>query len=131
MLLITRYATLILISTFFMIAGILHMVEPGFFINIMPDYIGYHWEIVIISGVFEILGAIGLLYPKTRRFSAYGLIALCLAVLPANIHMLVNAGQFPEVPLLALIIRIPLQFVLIWLIWWSSKPKSAAVSSRV
>jgi len=100
------------------------MIKPDFFINIMPDYIAYHWELVIISGVFEILGALGLLYPKTRRFSAYGLIALCIAVLPANINMLINAQQFSEIPLIALIIRIPLQFLLIWLIWWSSKPAS-------
>lgn len=115
-----RYATTILIAIFFMTSGIFHIVTPDFFINIMPDYIGYHWELVIISGVFEILGAIGLIYPKTRRFSACGLIALCLAVLPANINMLVNSTQYPDVPLIALIIRIPLQFVLIWLIWWSS-----------
>jgi len=119
-----RYATLILISTFFMVGGLFHMIKPDFFINIMPDYIAYHWELVIISGVFEILGALGLLYPKTRRFSAYGLIALCIAVLPANINMLINAQQFSEIPLIALIIRIPLQFLLIWLIWWSSKPAS-------
>ena len=118
-----RILFLILISVFFISAGIYHFINPGFFTNIMPSYIGYHWELVIISGVFEVLGGIGLLVPKTRRFAAYGLIALCIAVLPANINMLVNSDLYPSVPLIGLIIRIPLQFVLIWLIWWSSSPK--------
>lgn len=119
-----RFLFLVLISAFFMTGGIYHFINPEFFTNIMPSYIGYHWELVIISGVFEVLGAIGLLVPRTRRFAAYGLIALSLAVLPANINMLINAEQYASVPLIALIIRIPLQFVLIWLIWWSSAPKN-------
>lgn len=119
-----RFLFLVLISVFFMTGGIYHFINPEFFTNIMPSYIGYHWELVIISGVFEVLGAIGLLVPRTRRFAAYGLIALSLAVLPANINMLINAEQYASVPLIALIIRIPLQFVLIWLIWWSSAPKN-------
>ena len=118
-----RLFFVLLISAFFMYAGIKHFVDAEFFTNIMPDYLGYHLEIVYISGVFEVLGAIGLLIPTTRRWAGIGLMALCIAVLPANIHMLMNPERFAEVPYWLLVVRIPIQFLLIWLIYWSSVKK--------
>jgi len=84
-------------------------------------YLPYHYELVIISGVFEILGAIGLQIPKTRVFAGYGLIALCVAVFPANLNMALNPEQFPDIPVIALYLRLPIQLLLIWFIWWAIK----------
>ena len=117
---------LLIISSFFLIGGIGHFVNAEFFMAIMPAYLPYHYELVIISGVFEILGAIALQIPKTRLIGAYGLIALCVAVFPANINMALNPEQFADIPVVALYIRLPLQVLFIWFIWWSVKAERIA-----
>jgi len=62
-----------------------------------------------------------LLIPRFQRLAAWGLIALLLAVYPANIHMAVNHHLYPEWPMIILWIRLPLQFVLIAWAWWFTK----------
>lgn len=108
--------------------GVEHFRNPAFFVNIMPDYLPWHLELVYISGVFEILGGVGLLVPMTKRAAAWGLIALYICVFPANINHAVN-----NVPMLdgrelhpALLWgRLPLQAVLIlWAWWYARAPKS-------
>lgn len=112
---------LLIISAFFLVGGIAHFLASDFFVAIMPAYLPWHWELVIISGVFEIVGAVALLIPKTRLLAAYGLIALCVAVFPANLNMALNPEQFQDTPLALLYIRLPLQVLIIWFIWWSVK----------
>lgn len=114
---------LLVIAGFFFAGGMGHFFVADFFVAIMPDYLPWHWELVIISGVFELLGAIGILIPKTRLLAAYGLIALCVAVFPANLNMALNPEKFSDIPLLLLYLRLPLQLVLIAYIWWSVKPE--------
>ncbi|WP_396201928.1 hypothetical protein, partial [Gemmatimonas sp.] len=75
----------------FFTAGVLHFVIPGFFDRIVPPWMPNARVATYVSGVFEMLGAIGLLVPATRVAAAWGLIALLVAVLPANIHMLNQA----------------------------------------
>ena len=117
--------------------GIQHFTDPEPFVGIMPPYLPWHLELVYLSGVFEILGGIGLLVPATRRFSAWGLLALLVAVYPANIHMLVNEvyfGDMPREPWL-LWARMPGQFLfaigVAWTggIWPRKTPNSLSESS--
>jgi len=115
--------SLIIISLFFAVGGIAHFVSMDSFIKIMPDYMGYHKELVIISGVFEILGAIGILIPRTRKFAGYGLILLSIAVFPANINMALHADKFADISQTLLYIRLPLQLVIIGFIWWAIRPR--------
>ncbi len=70
-----------------------------------------------ISGAAELAGAVGLLIPQTRRYAAYGLIALLVAVFPANIYMALDRTRFEQLPEWALLARLPLQFLLIAWIW--------------
>ncbi len=99
----------------FIAAGALHFVRPEAYVKIMPPGIGHEHELVAISGVAEIAGGLGLLIPRTRRAAGYGLIALLLAVWPANISMAVGAQKFASVaPAWALWARVPLQLVLMW-----------------
>lgn len=107
----------LIVSIFFIGAGILHFVLLDFFSSIVPPYFGNPETLVKISGVFEILGGIGILIERTRKLAGYGLIALCIAVLPANIHMAMNPDQFAEIPVVLLYLRLPLQALVIWLIW--------------
>jgi uncharacterized membrane protein len=105
----------------FMIGGIAHFTSTDFFVAIMPPYIGFHREIVYISGVFEILGAIGILIPALRQWAGNGLLLLVVCVSPANIHMWLHPELFPDVPPALLSIRLVVQVALLALIWWCTR----------
>lgn len=85
--------------------------------RIVPPWFPWPRAAVLISGVLELLGAAGLLLRPTRRAAAWGLLALTVAVTPANVYMLEQANAFPGVPYWALLLRLPLQLVLLALIW--------------
>ncbi len=112
---------LAIVFLFFMGGGITHFTDPAFFESIMPPWIGFHTEIVYISGIFEILGAIGILLPSLRQWAGNGLILLAICVTPANIHMWLNPDLFPDVPPAFLTIRLIVQVGLLLLIWWSTR----------
>ncbi|MEM9952004.1 MAG: DoxX family protein [Chloroflexota bacterium] len=105
-------------------AGILHFVSPKFYLAIMPPYLPFHRELVYLSGFFEILGGIGVLIPRYRKWAGIGLIALMLAVYPANIYMAMNPEKFPNIPKWGLYARLPLQFVIIGIIYRFAIAKS-------
>lgn len=103
----------ILFAAIFIFGGIAHFTKVDFYLSMMPDYLPYHLELVYISGAIElVLGAL-LLIPKYKTYSAYGIIALLVAVFPANIHMYLNAPDYPQMSETALIIRLPIQLLLI------------------
>ncbi len=106
------------------VAGSLHFIATDAYISIMPGYLPWHRELVYISGVFQIAGGIGLLVPGTRKLAGWGLIALYIAVLPANINMAlynIQPGSF-TIPLTLLWARLPLQLVFIYWAWYASRP---------
>jgi uncharacterized membrane protein len=105
------------VTTFFAVGGFFHFYALSFFMQAMPEYLGYHRELVLLSGLCELLGAAGLLMPRTRVFAAYGLIALCIVVFPANLNMALHPDQFPVIPFVLLYLRLPLQLVIIWMIY--------------
>ena len=82
-----KFVGLAVVFVFFMGGGISHFTNADFFVAIMPPYLGWHLELVYLSGVFEILGAIGVLIPRLRQLAGTGLIVLVICVTPANIHM--------------------------------------------
>ncbi|MFB0988738.1 MAG: DoxX family protein [Gammaproteobacteria bacterium] len=104
----------------FMGGGVMHFISPEFFLAIMPPSLPYHEAAVAISGVFEIIGAVGLLFQRTRRMAGIGLFVLTLAVSPANIYMSLNPELFPDVSELALTLRLVMQVLLLACIWWST-----------
>jgi uncharacterized membrane protein len=83
-----------LISLSFVAVGVTHFTDPEPFLAIMPQALPWHLELVYLSGFFEIVGGLGLLFPTTQKRAAWGLLALLVAVFPANINMLVN--ETPE-----------------------------------
>ena len=115
--------SILIISLFFLIGGIAHFVYLDTFMSTVPTYLNFHKELVLISGVLELLGAIGILVPQTQRFAGVGLIVLALSVFPANINMATHPENFPEISEILLYIRLPLQFIFIWFIWWAVTPK--------
>lgn len=116
-----KIATRIFVSTWFVIGGMMHFANPEAFLRIMPPYIPYHLACVYISGAFELLGAIGLWIKSVRSIAGYGLMALTVIVTLANIYMAQHANLFHSIPEWLLIMRLPAQVLLIWLIWWCSR----------
>ena len=106
-----------LLGILFVGAGILHFVKTGAYVAIVPPILPDPRLLVQISGVAEILGGIGLLVPQTRQASAWGIIALLVAVLPANINMAMDRAHFASIPAWVLWARVPLQLPLIWWAW--------------
>ena len=94
----------------FVVAGIAHLVRPDIYLTAMPDWLPAPWWLVVVSGVAEILGGIGLLVPDAgvRRAAGWGLAALLVAVYPANVEW---AMDQPHV--VALWARLPLQGALV------------------
>lgn len=115
-----------IVAAFFIFGGIAHFVLADFFVAIMPSYLPWHEELVAISGVFEIVLALALLWPKTRLLAAWGLIALAIAVFPANINMAMHPEQFPEMSKEFLYGRLPLQAVIIGFIYYAVAPERKA-----
>jgi len=97
----------------FVVGGVNHFVNPKLYLSIMPPYLPWHGPLVFISGVLEILLGVLLLFPVTQSLAAWGLIALLIAVFPANFHMALNTGSYANIPALLLWLRLPLQFALI------------------
>lgn len=112
-------AGLAFVFLWFFIGGIMHFVATDTEARIVPPWMPWPVAAVLVSGVFELLGAAGLLIGATRRAAGIGLFLLTLAVTPAHIYMLQRPDLFP-VPLWALWLRLPIQAALLWLIWWSS-----------
>lgn len=107
----------------FIIVGILHFTHTNKFVQIVPPFIPSPNVMVYISGVFEILGAVGLLTFRYRRFAAFGLVFLLIAVFPANVYMAVKNVQLGGILNNQILqwVRIPFQGVIIWWVLWCSK----------
>ncbi|MCW5314408.1 DoxX family membrane protein [Nostoc sp. KVJ3] len=105
------------------VVGVTHFVIAEPYVKIMPPQLPYPLGLVYLSGFYEILGGIGLLVPPVSQAAAWGLIALFIAVYPANINMAVNHIQLEHIPNSPWvhIIRLPFQAVLIVWAWWYTK----------
>ncbi|CAN5218306.1 DoxX family protein [soil metagenome] len=106
----------------FVFAGYLHFKNPSIYLEIMPDYLPFPLFLIYLSGACEILGGIGLFIPRLRRFASYGLIALLIAVFPANVNMAVNSIDF-GMPHEILWWRLPFQLVLIVWVFWCGRDR--------
>ncbi|PRQ06818.1 DoxX family protein [Enhygromyxa salina] len=113
-----------LLGAVMVLVGLMHFVNPEPFIMIVPDYLPYHAALVYISGVFEILLGVALFVPQVRSLAGWGLIALFLAVLPANIWMATQGIQLPglEVSPAVAWARLPFQAVFIVWAWAVTRP---------
>jgi len=117
-----RYFRIVLALSM-VVAGTLHFAKPAPFVKIVPDLLPYPLALVYISGFFEILGGVGLLIPPVSSAAAWGLIALFIAVFPANINMAIHNIPFEGIPQNQFLYwaRLPFQAVLIAWAWWFTK----------
>lgn len=122
-----QFAARVFVSVWFFIGGIMHFAMPEPFLRIMPPYIPFHLACVYISGAFELLGMIGLWIKSLRQLAGYGLMLLTAIVTLANLHMYQHPDLFPSIPEWVLLLRFPVQVILIWIIWFAAKPDKPAV----
>ena len=120
-----KYFSILLMSGFYIYVGMLHFIVPEWFLLIMPPFLSsIGLELIYISGFFEIILGLSLLYSKSRKVAAYGLILLLIAVYPANIYLAFNqkAQQLIGISsFMASWVRLPIQFIFLGLAYWHSK----------
>ena len=111
-------------AAMFVAAGLNHFRSTAFYTRIVPPMFPAPRALVAVSGVAEALGGVGLLVPPLRRPAAWGLIALLVAVFPANVYMAASAdpGAKMGFPQWALWARLPLQAVLVAVVEWVGRP---------
>ena len=120
---IAKYILIIISSIFYVLFGIKHFIDPNFFLAIVPPYLPYHLELVYISGLFEILFGVMILFPKYRYWGSVGLILLLIAVFPANIYLFQSVeaqktiGATQEIATW----RLPVQGIFILVAYWIRK----------
>lgn len=113
-----KLVSLYVMAGFYAMAGTAHFIVPKFFLRIMPPYIPWHKPIVYLSGLAEIGLAMLLLVPEYSSWAAWGIIALLVAVFPANLYHFTSGGAGMRIPRWALALRLPLQGVLVAWAWW-------------
>ncbi len=117
-----------LLGVLFIAAGVNHFVNPAFYVAMMPAYLPWHALLVFISGVAEAgLGGL-LLLRRWSGWAGWGLIALLVAVFPANVQMALHPELYPSLSTTGLWLRLPLQAVFIAWAWWHTRgPKGEAL----
>ena len=108
-----------LLALLFVAAGLNHFRSTALYVSIMPPYLPFPLALVYLSGLAEIAGGVGVSVPQTRRAAGWSLLALLIAVFPANIYMATDkvVPDSYQIPALLLWARLPLQFVLIYWVW--------------
>lgn len=118
---------LILMCFFYIFAGINHFRNPNFYLDMIPPYFPAHALLNMLAGIIEIFLGIGLIFKRSRRIAAWGVIALLIAIFPANIYMYTNnisPGGSP-VPEWVALLRLPFQLVFIWWAYLYTKPEKS------
>ena len=118
---ILKLITIILMAYFYISVGIKHFTEPEWFLQIYPPFLPFGLAAVYVSGFFEVLFGIMLLIPKTRYYAGCGLIALLIAVFPANIYLAYTNGAAMDISAAVAWGRLPFQALFIGLAYWHSK----------
>jgi uncharacterized membrane protein len=113
--------SIIIMSLFYIGVGTNHIINPNWFVRIIPPILPFKIAIVYISGIFEIILGSLLIFPKTRYIAGWGLIILLLAVYPANIYVALTNGEAMDTTPMIAWGRLPFQFVFIGLAYWHSK----------
>ncbi|HEX8318227.1 DoxX family protein [Longimicrobium sp.] len=112
-------ASRMVLAAIFVVAGVLHFAITDMYVRVMPPYLPWPRELVMVSGVCQVAGGVGLCMPRLRRAAGWGLVLLLVAVWPANLQMYADARASgdPLLGVMLLLLRLPLQLVLIWWVW--------------
>lgn len=118
-----KLVSVVLMGALYVAAGVNHFVNEAFYVSIMPPWVPWHRPMVWISGVAEILLGVAVWIPRTRSLAGWGLVALLVAVFPANLHMALAEPGTYDAPAWGLWLRLPVQAVLIAWAIWATRPE--------
>ena len=118
MLIMVKVISVYVMGIFYIMVGIKHFQDPSWFVQIVPPILPYKYELVYISGFFEVLLGILLMIPRFQSIAAKGLMALLICVYPANIYLAQTNGVAMGISPLIAWGRLPFQFVFIGLAYW-------------
>ena len=121
MLILVKVISVFVMGIFYVIVGVKHFQDPSWFVQIIPPILPYKYELVYISGFFEVLLGILLMIPRFQSIAAKGLMALLICVYPANIYLAQTNGVAMGISPLIAWGRLPFQFVFIGLAYWHLK----------
>ena len=121
MLIMVKVVSVYVMGIFYIMVGIKHFQDPSWFVQIVPPILPYKYELVYISGFFEVLLGILLMIPRFQSFAAKGLMALLICVYPANIYLAQTNGVALGISPLIAWGRLPFQFIFIGLAYWHLK----------
>jgi uncharacterized membrane protein len=125
-----RRISLVALTLMYVGAGTNHFVNPEFYLHIMPPFIPAPDLMVAASGVAEVGLGLALLPPATRRWAGWGIVALLVVFFVVHVDMILRHEAYPEAPLFVLILRIPLQFLLIYWAEWATRPEASLESGH-
>jgi uncharacterized membrane protein len=113
------------LSLLFVWGGVMHFRAPQIYLPFMPPYLPFPLELIYVSGIAEIAGGIGIWPRQTRKWAGIGLIALLIAVFPANIDMALEGTENVGILLPRWLwwVRLPFQPLLIWWVWAATLQK--------
>ena len=124
----TKRVLLWVMGGFYILNGMNHFFNADAYIAIMPAYLPWHSQLVVLSGVAEIAVGVGVLIPSTRVTAAWAIILLLILIFPANLWVAMNGlpyvGDEPNTVLNW--VRLPFQVVLIAWAYWYVKPNVPA-----
>ncbi len=126
----TKTVLLWVMSAAYVLAGFNHLMNPDFYVNIMPPRLPEPELLNVVSGLVEIVLGVFLLEPRTRVYAAWGIIALLIAVFPANLHVAMNnvdpsTGEVGAGAGAVNYVRLPFQALFIVWAWWYTRPEAA------
>ena len=116
-----KLVTIYMMSLFYIFAGIKHFTNTGWYLKIMPPYLSFHKELIYLSGAFEIILGIMLIFNITRVYAGWGLILLLIAVFPANIYLAQTNGSVMNISPAIAWGRLPFQALFIAIAYWHTK----------
>lgn len=109
---------LYLMATIYIGAGLMHFIKPKMYLRIMPRYLPFHKALVLLSGFAEISLGIGLFFEATKNIAIYGIITMLAVFLLVHLYMLTSEKAGAGFPKWALLLRLPLQFGLMFWAYW-------------
>lgn len=127
-----RTVARIVLALAFLAAGVLHLAVPGPFLGITPDWVPFPEQTIVLTGLTEIAGSVGLMIPRLRSAAGIGLAIYAVCVFPANIrHAIDDLGSVT--PLLGWAYhgpRLLFQPVIVWWALWAGTVINGPFSRR-